>query len=226
MGLDLPPRPLPGCPVPLVQADALFPPFRPASFETIFCFDVIEHVAEDKRLLATLVELLSPGGTLWLSTPCADFRLFPAFLMPRFNRGVGHLRNGYTVEELEGMLPPGCQATFTYWNEPFQRAFYLLLHFLSFTWPWLALRGAAFCAWLDHFPLKANAVTSSSASFAGRKGVRPAYWGGASWAGKKRAPNQVPSTPWGNTRKRAYRPPQEKPLRTRNSAATTVVSRP
>jgi len=151
VGLDLHPRPLPGRPVPLVRAAALHPPFRPASFETVFCFDLLEHVADDRRLLETLVELLAPGGTLWLSTPCAGFRIFPAFLMPRFNRGVGHLRNGYTVEEVEQMLPPGCQATFISWNEPFQRAFYLPLHLLSFIWPWLAQRGAALCAWLDHF---------------------------------------------------------------------------
>lgn len=151
VGLDLEPHPLPNQDIPLVQADALHPPLRPASFETIFAFDVIEHIAEDERFLHTLVELLAPGGTLWLSTPCAGLRIWPAFLTKRASRGWGHLRNGYTAGQLQGMLPPGCRASFAYWNAPLMRAATLPLHVLSFTWPWLARQGATFCAWLDHF---------------------------------------------------------------------------
>jgi len=151
VGLDLNPVLPRERAVPLIQADALHPPLRPATFDTIFAFDVIEHVAEDEHFLHTLVELLTPGGTLWLSTPCADFRIWPAFLTARASWGWGHLRNGYTAEGLQQKIPPRCAITFTYWNEPFLRAATLPLHFLSFTWPWLAMRGAAVCAWLDHF---------------------------------------------------------------------------
>ncbi|MBN1484052.1 MAG: class I SAM-dependent methyltransferase [Chloroflexia bacterium] len=151
VGLDLDPQPLPGSLLPLVRADALQAPLRPASFETIFSFDVIEHIPDDRRFLQALVELLAPGGTLWLSTPCADFRIWPAFLTARANRGWGHLRNGYSAAQIQGMLPPGCQAEFRYWNAPFLRAMTLPLHLLSFTWPWLARQGALLCAWLDHF---------------------------------------------------------------------------
>ncbi len=151
VGLDIRPRPIPGRPVPLVQADALHPPLSPASFDTIFAFDIIEHLADDRRFLAAVVELLAPGGTLWLSTPCAETRIWPAFLTARASRGWGHVRNGYTAEELQAMLPPTCTAEFTYWNEPFLRAMVLPLHVLSFIWPWLARLGATVCAWLDHF---------------------------------------------------------------------------
>ncbi len=151
VGMDLHPVPLPEVPATLVQADALYPPFRPGSFETIFTFDVIEHVEDDAAFLRSVVELLAPGGTLWLTTPCADFRISPAFLTERASRGWGHLRNGYTAETLAAMLPADCQAAFSYWNAPFLRMFTLPLHFLSLVWPWLGMRGAALCAWLDHF---------------------------------------------------------------------------
>jgi len=150
VGLDLRPVRRYGSEVLLVQADALRPPLRPASWETIFCFDLIEHVVDDERLLATLLDLLCPDGTLWLSTPCAETRIFPAFLTARASRGWGHVRNGYTVEELRGKLP-GCEVTFREWNEPFLRFACIPLHFLSLVWPWLGERAAALCAWLDHF---------------------------------------------------------------------------
>lgn len=150
VGLDLHPVPRYGLAVLLVQADLLRPPFRPASFETIFCFDVLEHIVEDERLLAVLMALLAPGGTLWLSTPCREMRIFPGLLMPRLHRGSGHVRQGYTEEELRRKLP-GCAIEVTEWNEPFLRAAYVPLHLLSLAWPWLAQRAAACCAWLDHF---------------------------------------------------------------------------
>jgi SAM-dependent methyltransferase len=151
VGMDLHPVPLPERSVPLLQADALHPPLPAASFETIFAFDVIEHVEDDAGFLRSLAGLLAPGGTLWLSTPCADFTIWPAFLTRRASRGWGHLRNGYKAETIQALLPPTCQVEFIYWNAPFVRAATLPLHLLSFTWPWLALRGAALCAWLDHF---------------------------------------------------------------------------
>jgi SAM-dependent methyltransferase len=151
VGLDINPRPMPGERVLLVQADALHPPLRPASFDTIFAFDIVEHLADDAGFLEAIVELLAPGGTLWLSTPCADTRIWPAFLTARASRGWGHLRNGYTAVELQAKLPSTCRAEFVYWNEPFLRVAVLPLHALSFVWPWLARLGATLCAWLDHF---------------------------------------------------------------------------
>ncbi len=151
VGLDMNPVPLPGRPALLIQADALHPPLPPASFDTIFAFDVVEHIVDDTRFLATLVDLLAPGGALWLSTPCAGYRIWPAFLTDRLNRSAGHVRDGYTEQGLRDKLPPGCQATFYDWNEPFLRTGYVFLHALALAWPWLGLRATAACAWLDHF---------------------------------------------------------------------------
>lgn len=151
VGLDRDPVPRWTGRVPLVQANALHPPLPPASFDTIFAFDLVEHVEDDVGLLKELVHLLAPGGTLWLSTPSAASRIWPPFLTARLHRSSGHVRNGYTFEELQQKLPSGCRAALTEWSEPFLRAFFVPLHFLSLLWPWLGHRATALCAWLDHF---------------------------------------------------------------------------
>lgn len=57
-----------------VVADLLRPlPFRPGTFDTIFCAQVLEHVREPWRALAALAEILHPGGHLILSVPHMGF---------------------------------------------------------------------------------------------------------------------------------------------------------
>ena len=43
-----------------------------ASFDVITCFDVIEHVQHRELMLEAIAQHLSPGGTLFFSTPCAS----------------------------------------------------------------------------------------------------------------------------------------------------------
>jgi SAM-dependent methyltransferase len=151
IGLDLNPQPCPDRRVLLIQADALHPPLPPASFDTIFAFNIIEHIKDDAAFLQAQVDLLTPGGTLWLSTPCVESSIWPRFLSNRLHDRSGHVRPGYSVEELQQKIPRGCRATFFEWNAPFLRLGYAPFHVLSHNWPWLALRLTALCAWLDHF---------------------------------------------------------------------------
>lgn len=44
-------------------------PFRDASFDTVFCSEVLEHVPEPGRLVLEVARILKPGGTLILTTP-------------------------------------------------------------------------------------------------------------------------------------------------------------
>lgn len=39
------------------------------SFDTVICFQVLEHIKEDSRLLAEIHRILKPGGKLLLTTP-------------------------------------------------------------------------------------------------------------------------------------------------------------
>ena len=54
-----------------VQADATALPFAPATFDTVTCFETIEHIASDDagRLLSEIHRVLKPDGRLHLSTP-------------------------------------------------------------------------------------------------------------------------------------------------------------
>jgi SAM-dependent methyltransferase len=54
---------------PDVVADAFTLPFRPQTFDAIFCDSVIEHVAEPERFLVSIAATLKPSGILYLEVP-------------------------------------------------------------------------------------------------------------------------------------------------------------
>lgn len=59
-------------------------------FDVVTCYEVLEHLAEDNRLMAGLARTLRPGGLLYLSTPNA--------LVDRLFEAVGgHSANHYHV---------------------------------------------------------------------------------------------------------------------------------
>jgi SAM-dependent methyltransferase len=51
----------------IVQADVFAMPFRPQSFDRVFCFGVLQHTPSPSRAFAALPSVLKPGGAL-----CAD----------------------------------------------------------------------------------------------------------------------------------------------------------
>jgi len=51
----------------IVQADVFAMPFRPATFDRVFCFGTLQHTPDPARAFATLPRVLRAGGTL-----CAD----------------------------------------------------------------------------------------------------------------------------------------------------------
>jgi SAM-dependent methyltransferase len=65
-GLGFAAKRLPG--VNLIQMDALNIPFR-GHFDAIGAFDVIEHIADDRRALQEFHKALAPGGRLFLTVP-------------------------------------------------------------------------------------------------------------------------------------------------------------
>jgi SAM-dependent methyltransferase len=126
VAVDLNPR----CPDPavhLARCNASRLPVASGCFDTVTGFDVIEHVSDDRAVLAEMVRALTPGGTLWISTPAAKWHIFPAFLSGRAARAFGHVRNGYTVADLKGRLPSGYVLEVMYWNEPVFRFLFALL---------------------------------------------------------------------------------------------------
>jgi SAM-dependent methyltransferase len=60
--------------LPLVQADASFPPFS-VQFDLIGMFDILEHIRDDSAALESASRLIRPGGKLLLTVP-AHMRLW------------------------------------------------------------------------------------------------------------------------------------------------------
>jgi SAM-dependent methyltransferase len=65
--------------------------------DSVICFNVLEHIPDDRRALAAIHDVLAPGGRLLLLVPAHEF------LMSPFDRTVGHLRR-YAKPQLDRLL--------------------------------------------------------------------------------------------------------------------------
>jgi SAM-dependent methyltransferase len=66
----------------IVQADVFAMPFRPGTFDRVFCFGMLQHTPDPARAFAALPPMLRPGGSL-----CADIykaTLLRAFLHTKY----------------------------------------------------------------------------------------------------------------------------------------------
>ena len=57
----------PGPWISCARAEAL--PFRAASFDVVYCYSTLEHVADAARAVREMVRVLKPGGRLYVHTP-------------------------------------------------------------------------------------------------------------------------------------------------------------
>jgi SAM-dependent methyltransferase len=128
----------------LLAGDAQALPFEPASFQTIICNSVIEHVDDDTRVVAEFGRVLKPGGVLLFTTPSIYFHdLLDGVIrarrrgdeaaaqryMQRTDRRIIHLhyrpvdewtdlmaRAGLTTVEYSYYLPPAAAAFWDRWD--------------------------------------------------------------------------------------------------------------
>jgi len=77
----------------IVQADVFAMPFRPATFDRLFCFGMLQHTPDPHRAFAGLPAMLKPGGHLVADIYKAT--LFRAFLHTK-----------YYVRPLTRRIPP------------------------------------------------------------------------------------------------------------------------
>lgn len=66
-------------------------------FDIVICCEVIEHIADDARLLRAMNSCLKPGGRLYLTTPNLLYNSSQADIGPHStSEDGGHVRRGYT----------------------------------------------------------------------------------------------------------------------------------
>ena len=58
----------------IVQADVFAMPFRPQTFDRLFCFGMLQHTPSPSRAFAALPKFLKPGGALCADRPAAENR--------------------------------------------------------------------------------------------------------------------------------------------------------
>ena len=101
--------------------DATRLPFEDETFDAVTMFDLIEHVPDDAGAIREGLRVLKAGGYLLLSTPNADWRyphygFMNAFCPPeeKLFSEWGHVRRGYTREQVDRLvgLQPERTATF------------------------------------------------------------------------------------------------------------------
>jgi SAM-dependent methyltransferase len=91
------------------QVDGARLPYADREFDRVVVVDMLEHVPDDRAFVAELARVLRPGGRLVVNTPhlkrTALRRLRHA--LGQTDERHGHLRPGYTVEDLRTLLAPG-----------------------------------------------------------------------------------------------------------------------
>jgi ubiquinone/menaquinone biosynthesis C-methylase UbiE len=103
--------------------DATTLPFDDHSFDAVTMFDVLEHIPNHQLAALEALRVLRSGGYLLVSTPNDNWR-FPyyGFLQPicPTDRDMmaewGHVRRGYTLDELNNLIGLPCQKSATFIN--------------------------------------------------------------------------------------------------------------
>jgi SAM-dependent methyltransferase len=83
-------------------------PFADAEFERVVVVDMLEHVPDDAAFVAELARVTRPGGVLVVNTP--HVRDTPLrrlrHALGQTDEKHGHLRPGYTPQDLQSLLGP------------------------------------------------------------------------------------------------------------------------
>lgn len=68
-------------------------------YNYIICFEVLEHIRDDKKALKIIYRLLDNKGLAFISVPSSNAPLYKLGLANNFDRKVGHLRR-YTMTQI------------------------------------------------------------------------------------------------------------------------------
>jgi SAM-dependent methyltransferase len=106
-----------------VCGDATQLPFENESFDAITMFDVLEHIPNHETAIAEAKRVLRPNGFILVSTPNENWRFpyhdFMKNYCPKDTDMMaewGHVRRGYTLDELKTLIDLPCQTYATFIN--------------------------------------------------------------------------------------------------------------
>lgn len=89
--------------VELSQADLRELAVDSASFDQALLIDVLEHIDDQETAVAHLADAIKPGGSLVVSVPTPNY---PRVFGRAFHEEIGHVRDGYWLEDLQAVLEP------------------------------------------------------------------------------------------------------------------------
>ena len=72
---------------------------RLGMFDQVICFETLEHILNDQKLMNDIARLLKIGGQVLVTTPFKYARFSPHATLSTWEDG-GHVRAGYTFEEM------------------------------------------------------------------------------------------------------------------------------
>ncbi|MHA1851889.1 MAG: class I SAM-dependent methyltransferase [Candidatus Heimdallarchaeaceae archaeon] len=92
-----------------ITMDLRFIPIKSKAFDKIVCIDVLEHINDDKRVLAEFSRILKSRGELLVHVPnlkrYAKLKNSKRKKIMRFEKSIlKHVRNGYTLNQLSSLF--------------------------------------------------------------------------------------------------------------------------
>lgn len=85
--------------------DATSLEFEDRTFDKVMCLDVIEHIEDDRKVMAEIFRVMKDGGKAVISTPFKHAKVEHCPIVEGVPSSIdGHVRQGYTLEELEGLV--------------------------------------------------------------------------------------------------------------------------
>lgn len=109
--------------VDFVCGDATNLPFASQSFDAVTMFDVLEHILDCEKAVLEALRVLRPEGFILISTPNENWRFpyhgFMKSICPseaEIMAEWGHVRRGYTLDELKVLTGLSCQKYATFIN--------------------------------------------------------------------------------------------------------------
>jgi SAM-dependent methyltransferase len=76
---------------------------KPASFDYVMLIDVLEHLDDPSASLHEAARMLKPGGSVLISVPT---RRYPRIFGREYHEAVGHVRDGFNLQELDDLFGP------------------------------------------------------------------------------------------------------------------------